>query len=231
MRVDPLPTWAPVSVNMSGEWFRRRNQRPFKWRRFQKALRRLTCVVIDLETTGTDPVRHAPIKMGAISVHRGKIVDSLEYGIKPHDGAEISQSALDVNGWAGPMDDDLTPSVAFLALKDLFKRHPSNRGKIRVCGHNVAFDVGFMREMARRLDLSWDDYASDSRVHWRAIDTAHIAMVPYLYGDIGRTGLDGMCEELGLWHELKREDMGHRSPLADCAATLAVLYEMMWRYA
>jgi DNA polymerase III epsilon subunit family exonuclease len=93
-------------------------------------------VVVDVETTGTDPKLADLIEIAAVKVKGGKITDRWSTLVKP------SQPILG-NQMHGLTDKDVAkaPSAAE-AAKDALKFI----GDSTVVGHNVGFDLGFLEE-------------------------------------------------------------------------------------
>ena len=199
-----------------------------KWRRFLKACSKLTCVFVDLETGGIDyvsPGRHAVLMVGAVSVHRGRIVDSVEFGVTPYEGSEISQEAINVNGWPGESDLDVDEHTALELLSNLWATHPSRSNWIPIAGHFVSIDERWLCAMARRTGYQWPP----ERFGRRAIDSCTMSLPLNLMGEFRSLSLDRMCDTLGISGRLSRAELGHRSARADCLASLAVVYEVLWR--
>lgn len=224
-RYIPLD-WVPFGY-LPKRWSDRKLDNPVSWTAYRAALSRLNCVVIDVETGGLDPERNPVLSVGILSVSQGLPCATAEFGVVPFQGAEFTDEALAANGWTGVSTGDLSESAALLAVDAAFELHPAGK-RIPLCGHNVHFDAGMLAAMARRA----------GRHHWppkfmshRWYDTCILATVEVLFGRLDGRSLDAMCEAYGLSEELDRAGKGHRSPLADCEATLAVLYELLWRLA
>lgn len=107
-------------------------------------------IVVDVETTGTDPRRHSIVSIGAVdfaepSRHFYRMC-------RPFDGAEIDPGALNVNGFAlHQLTDPALPSLAS-AVSDFIAW---TRGDGILGGHNTAFDRDFLKSACQRYDLSW----------------------------------------------------------------------------
>jgi DNA polymerase-3 subunit epsilon len=93
-------------------------------------------VVVDLETTGLDPVRDDIIEIGSIRVTGGEIADSFSVLVSP--GYEIGGFITQLTGITNDMlagaPDIRTVLPAFLDFA----------GDSMIIGHNVNFDINFL---------------------------------------------------------------------------------------
>jgi len=135
---------------------------------------------LDTETTGLDPVVNDPIQIsGIVVIGAGKTakVQEFDFRVQPRNRDAISQEALAVNGIT--LEDLYTfdpPKEVHIHIKSLFKRYvdPYNRNdKFMLCGQNVKFDDGFMREFFKK---NGDDYWY-SWVHYAPVDVATMAIL------------------------------------------------------
>lgn len=110
-------------------------------------------IVVDVETTGLDPERHAIVAIGAVNFHSP---DQTFYAeCQPWDGAEIEDKALEVNGFTREQladPDRLHWSDAIEQFNEWAIRSWADRV---LANHNVAFDVGFLQAAYRRRLLRW----------------------------------------------------------------------------
>lgn len=100
-------------------------------------------VVLDLETTGLNPVRNEIIEVAAVKVRSGQITDSFSSLVKPE--RRIDSFITGLTGISNDMVADAPPIRDVLSA---FLRFVE--GEI-VVGHNVNFDIGFLHENCRRL--------------------------------------------------------------------------------
>lgn len=118
-----------------------------------------TYVVVDLETTGLDPVRDQIIEIGALEVMGGKPGRSFSTLVQPvtaQPGQFISPFITQLTGIGN--DELLSAPRAGEALA-AFGRFLGNR---LVVGYNVGFDMGFLQqgfqqELHRALKNDWVD--------------------------------------------------------------------------
>ncbi|MEY2700412.1 MAG: hypothetical protein RIQ52_1167 [Pseudomonadota bacterium] len=121
--------------------------------------RRFLPVVIDVETAGFDPRRHALLELAAVTVtmdDAGVIYpdESLSFIIQPHEGAEMEASALAFTG-IDPYHPERNAVHERDALQSLFavvarqvRKQQCTRAIL--VGHNPSFDLGFLLAAAER---------------------------------------------------------------------------------
>ncbi|NIM92485.1 MAG: DEAD/DEAH box helicase family protein [Anaerolineales bacterium] len=134
-----------------------------------------TIVALDLETTGLDAERDAVIEIGAVRFQGSRIEDTFHTLINP--GRPVPPFVQQLTGINDSMLSN-APRITTV-LPDLEKfvgDHP-------ILGHNVAFDVGFLRP--RGLFI-----------HNQLLDTFDLASV--LIPSAGRYRLDALASALGV---------------------------------
>lgn len=107
-------------------------------------------VFIDTETGGLDPATDALLSVGAAHWVDGEIVAATEWLVKP-EGRTVHATALAVN----KIDLDrherfaLSRQAAGLAIAEWMnaRRDGDTKRRLRVGGHNVAFDVAFLKPL------------------------------------------------------------------------------------
>jgi ATP-dependent DNA helicase DinG len=130
-----------------------------------------TYVALDLETTGLDPARESIIEIGAITFRDHDILDSFDSLINP--GRDIPPFISQMTGITDSMVAG-APSLYSLraTISDVLADHV-------LVGHNIEFDLGFLRE-ARLVRGN------------RRIDTVTLASI--LAPEAGRFGLGALAE-------------------------------------
>ena len=132
----------------------------------------------DVETTGVDLENSAIIQIAGILDIDGKVEDTLEILVRPHEGALIDDKALEVNKTTR---DDLKnnpnridPKEAYLQVLK-FCRFPLRvfaEHRIHAAGYNAhAFDMPLLVNMGKRAG----DAFSYCKFHWPVIDVAVLA--------------------------------------------------------
>jgi ATP-dependent DNA helicase DinG len=130
-----------------------------------------TYVALDLETTGLDPVRESIIEIGAITFRGHDILDTFDSLVNP--GRDIPAFITQLTGITNGMVAE-APSLYSLrsTLSGVLADHV-------LVGHNIEFDLGFLRE-ARLVRSN------------RRIDTVTLASI--LAPEAGRFGLGALAE-------------------------------------
>jgi DNA polymerase III epsilon subunit-like protein len=205
-------------------WNWRRIFNPLKFRRFSRSVDKFDAIVVDLETGGLDPSKHAIVRFGVVAISRGSVVDSFEVGVIPFEGSIIDYGAVKVNGWTGVSLDDVPEARALALLEQTFALF---NDRVPSMGHNVDFDLSFLAAAARRSSTAWPP----KRMHYRRFDSCQSASMFVVAGRHSGRSLDDLCRAYGLWDELDRAGKGHKSPLNDCMASVSVMLEMAWEVA
>jgi DNA polymerase-3 subunit alpha (Gram-positive type) len=105
-------------------------------------------VVFDLETTGFSPERDRIIEFGAVKVRNGVIEDHFSEFVNP--GIPIPYRIQQLTG----ITDDMVIDAD--KIDSILPRFFEFCGDCVLVGHNVAFDIGFVRANAKRLGLPCD---------------------------------------------------------------------------
>lgn len=96
-----------------------------------------TYVALDLETTGLSAERDAIIEVGAVKYRDGEMVDEFVSLVNP--GRPIPS---EITMLTGITDRDVSSAPAFSQIETALMRFV---GALPVVGHNVSFDLGFVR--------------------------------------------------------------------------------------
>jgi DNA polymerase III subunit alpha, Gram-positive type len=130
-----------------------------------QSLKDLTYVVFDIETTGLSSTRDHIIEIGAVKISQGAIVDRFQAFVNP----KIELSEFTKNH-TGITDDMLNDQDTIDQVLPRFLAFSKNACYV---AHNALFDIGHIRENAKRLGLVFEDPL--------VVDTIHIAR--YFYSD------------------------------------------------
>ncbi|MGE4320648.1 MAG: PolC-type DNA polymerase III [Acholeplasmataceae bacterium] len=166
-------------------------------------LKEATYVVFDIETTGLSSTRDKIIEIAAVKMTQSEILESFQLFVNPNEPLSTFTTELtDITDEMlkdAPIIDEALPE--FLAFaKDAI-----------LVAHNALFDVGHIRENARKLDL----YFNDSKV----IDTLSLAR--YFYSDqLNRFNLKAVAK----FFKVKQEQH-HRAE--DDAQVTAQIWQLM----
>jgi ATP-dependent DNA helicase DinG len=153
-------------------------------------------VVLDLETTGLDPTRDAIIEIGAIRFKGERIEAEFNTLINP--GRKLSPFITQLTGITDAMLVNAPRIVEMLPSLEEFV------GDAPVLGHNVKFDLGFLRN-------------KQALRHNEGLDTWDLSSV--LLPTASRYNLGSLAKELGI--VLPASHQHHRA-LDDCKETLGV---------
>ncbi|HUF37800.1 MAG TPA: helicase C-terminal domain-containing protein [Anaerolineales bacterium] len=157
-------------------------------------------VALDIETTGLDPVRDAVIEIGAVRFNGSRVEAKWESLINPR--RSIPPEITQLTG----ITDDMVRSAP--QLQEIRQDLEAFVGDALVLGHNVQFDLGFLRQRGMLAHSDW-------------IDTYALASV--LMPTAGRYSLRALAEALRI-----PVPATHRA-LDDALATHAVFIQLWER--
>jgi len=185
--------------------------------------------VIDTETGGLDPERHALLSIGGVVVDQ-TITPLGMIELLIADPGVVSEAALRYNK-ADPglaRSAGLEPTAAVSALHsflhayfpEAFSEHSQPDTRIVLAGHNVAFDAAFLRRLYR---LAGQDF--ESVYSYRMLDTGSIfrflalaGFLPDVEPSLGRIATELSIQTVG---------MGRHTALGDALLTTRVLRKMV----
>jgi DNA polymerase-3 subunit epsilon len=179
-------------------------------------------IVWDTETGGLDPNKQSILTLGVVAWQDGSIADEMLLEIaEPEIIAE--ERALKINGISvahlATVGD--TPLAAVMKIKNFLLKNGFFK-TVYVAGHNVPFDVGFIK---RLYTLAGEDY--DKTFSYRVLDTMTLALA---LDQVGRlpglrsTGLDGLCSRFGI---NIRGSAARHNALEDARATAKLLTKLL----
>lgn len=154
-------------------------------------------VVIDVETAGFDPKRHALLEIAAIIIQMrpdGLIEPSetLACHVQPFPGAELDPSALAFNGIDPdhPFRAAISEREALSRILTPIRKAVKTTGCTRavIVGHNAHFDLGFVKAAVARTGFKRNPFHAFS-----VFDTVTLAALMY-----GQTVLARAAQEAGL---------------------------------
>jgi DNA polymerase-3 subunit epsilon len=137
-------------------------------------------IFIDTETGGLDPKYYSLLSVGLVLWRKGRIHASKEIFI--NDGhLKASKEALEINR----IDLDhhrktaISPAEAIQQMMHFMKSNFNASEKISLAGHNICFDISFVRYLFESQKYRFGDYFSH-----RSIDTSAILYYLYLSGKL-----------------------------------------------
>ncbi|WP_226344918.1 DEDD exonuclease domain-containing protein [Agilicoccus flavus] len=170
-------------------------------------LSEVTFVVVDLETTGSDPRGCDITEIGAVKVRGGQVLGEFATLVKP--GETIPAFIAVLTGITDAMVAD-APRIASVLPGFL----EFARGAVLVA-HNAPFDIGFLKANAARLDLPWP--RAD------VLDTVYLARQVVPREECGNHKLSSLARYFGA-----SVTPDHRA-LHDARATVDVLHGLLER--
>ena len=111
-------------------------------------------VVFDFETTGLDSKINEIIEIGAVKISGGKIVSTFSTFIKP--SVDIPEEITELTGITNKMVED-SPSINYV-LPDFYKYCYGSA----LVAHNIAFDYGFLSQIAKKMNYNFDNEQYDT---------------------------------------------------------------------
>jgi DNA polymerase III epsilon subunit-like protein len=110
-------------------------------------------VVLDVETTGLNPLKHSIVEIGALDFNNPS--NQFYQKCRVFEGAEIDPKALEVNGYENSQLID--PSR--VSLEELIVNFIEWIKKIdnrTIAGHNVDFDINCLKNSLNRYNIKWN---------------------------------------------------------------------------
>ena len=171
------------------------------------ALRDVTFVVLDLETTGGSPAEAGITEVGAVKVRHGEVVGEFATLVNP--GVPIPPFIAALTGITDPLVADAPRLSAVLPTLLEFL------GDAVLVAHNARYDVGFLKGACALLDVPWP--------HLRIVDTARIARTALQRDEVPNCKLGTLAA-----HFRSPVTPTHRA-LDDARATVTVLHGLLER--
>lgn len=176
-------------------------------------------VFIDTETGGTIPEKHSLLSIGLVvwDLNKGKI-DEREFYVK-HDIYIVTKEAQKINKFNEDYHNKIAekPDIVIKSMLSFLRTYFPEDVFIPLAGHNVNFDINFLKVFLKSQNRSYNQYFSH-----RIIDTYSVYKTLILSGLI--------TENLNSSHDafsyfgIKVSE--RHNALSDCIATVE-LYEKM----
>jgi DNA polymerase-3 subunit epsilon len=128
-------------------------------------------LVLDTETGGLDWSRHSLLTLGLVAGDAGGITEGLEIAVR-HEPYVVSGGGMKVNriDLVAHHEAALEPPQAVEALDAFLARHFGPDRPVILVGHNVGFDIAFLRAFLESLGRSLEP-----RFSHRSVDTHAVA--------------------------------------------------------
>ncbi len=124
-------------------------------------------IVVDVETTGIYPEKNSIVSIGAVDFKNPE--NQFYQECRIWEGAEISYEALAVNGFTREQVLHENKNSLEETIKS-FVKWMEKIDNQTFAGHNVWFDVGFLRDGLKRAKLSNSNYTLEAKFGSRTID-------------------------------------------------------------
>ena len=177
-------------------------------------------LVLDTETGGLDPGRHSLLTLGLVVGGPGGVTEALELAVK-HEPYVVSAGGMKVNRIDLVAHDAsaLPPAQVLQALDEFLDRHFEARAQVLLVGHNIAFDIAFLRSF---LASQGRDF--EARFSHRSVDTHSVAAA---LQDVGRLPADVKLSSTALFAHFGIDvpDARRHTALGDALAT----HELYWK--
>lgn len=174
---------------------------------------------IDTETGGLDPGKHSLLSVALVVWEGGKIVDAQEWLI--NDGIlSVTAEALAVNriDLVKHRQTALSPPESIDKLLAFIGRHFPGQEKITLAGHNVHFDIGFLKSFFSANNKDFSEFFSH-----RVIDTSSILHYLHLAGKLKQKAVSS--DEAFALFGIKVE--GRHTALGDALATARLFTKLL----
>jgi DNA polymerase III subunit epsilon len=174
---------------------------------------------IDIETGGLDPNKNSLLSLALVVWEDMKIIDSQEFLI--NDGIlSVTEEALSINkiDIEKHKQTAISPSLAIEKILEFINRHFPQQGKITLAGHNVQFDISFLRILFTKNKQEFSKFFSH-----RIIDTSSILYYLYLAGHIKQKAISS--DEAFNYFGIKVE--GRHTAKGDAIATAKLFTKLL----
>jgi DNA polymerase III subunit epsilon len=174
---------------------------------------------IDTETGGLDPGIHSLLSLAMVVWEDMDIIDSQEILI--NDGIlSLTEEALSVNkiDLEKHKHSAVSPPEAMEKILAFIGKHFPGQDRITLAGHNVHFDVNFLKFFFTHNNRNFSDYFSH-----RVIDTSSILYYLYLAGQLKQKAISS-DKAFELFHIRVK---GRHTALGDVVATATLFNKLL----
>ena len=174
---------------------------------------------IDTETGGLDPQKHSLLSIALVVWEDCNIIDSLELLI--NDGVLlVTDEALAINKIIieDHIKDALNPAIATEKLLLFIDKHFTGNNKITLAGHNVHFDVAFLKTFLSKNNKKFSNYFSH-----RIVDTSSILYYLFLSGVINQKAISSDKA----FEHFEIHVQGRHTALGDAIATAELFTKLL----
>lgn len=174
---------------------------------------------IDTETGGLDPEYHSLLSIGLVQWEDSRITGTKE--ILVNDGKlNVTEAALAINkiDLNSHKVNAIAQDNAIQEILSFIERPVNQKEKITLAGHNVCFDIRFIRHLFESQNYNFEDYFSH-----RSIDTSSILHYLYYTGKMDRK----IVGSSDAFKHFEIEVRGRHTALGDAIATAELFSRML----
>lgn len=160
-------------------------------------------IYLDFETSGLDPKRHAVLQAAWIVERNGEVLQERVFDVQPDKNDDLCMAALEINNFTL----DRCKAGKYMSnVLSVFKQDCLQAAAPRLCGHNIQFDLSFLREAADRAHENLFLYLDTKKY----LDTAAIARYLDYMGELSldRYNLDACCTHFGIVNDKAHDALG-----------------------
>jgi DNA polymerase III subunit epsilon len=175
---------------------------------------------IDTETGGLDPDKHSLLSLAMVVWEDMEIIDSLELLI--NDGIlSVTKEALSINkiDLEKHKQSALSSAQVMDEILSFIGKHFPRQKKITLAGHNVHFDINFLRSFFSANHNDFSEFFSH-----RIIDTSSILYYLYLAGHLKHRAISS--DEAFELFDIQVE--GRHTAMGDAIATAKLFTKLLY---
>jgi DNA polymerase III epsilon subunit-like protein len=167
-------------------------------------------LVVDLETTGPNPIRHDVVAVGMVPFTDPQ--RATVYYVRPSAPQWSAYAQLHFQKYRRIWQKEALPPAEACAAIERWIEDEFGGHAVTPIGHNIGFDVGFLRKLAFLAGKDEIDLVSH-----RALDTHTMLWLLYMRGDLPESALtsDGAFGHFGI----EIPEMHRHTAFADVLAT------------
>jgi DNA polymerase III epsilon subunit-like protein len=182
-------------------------------------------LVLDTETGGVDPDRHSLLSIGAVVWEDGRQGAELEVLVAEPDFI-VTARAMEINriDLVAHSRQAVAPADALAILTrfvvDQFRQELASGEKVVLAGHNIGFDVGFLKRLFRAAGSDFEALFSH-----RSLDTASVLRFLSLAGMVPEAA--AASNEAFRYLKIEISEADRHTALGDARATAELLTRLV----
>lgn len=160
-------------------------------------------IIFDCETGGLDSFKHPITQFACMIINSNfEIITKFSTFVKPYKEI-IEQKALEYSHLTLEKikEEGIEHTELFEILKELFIESVIGRKKPILCGHNVGFDISFLKELFRMNKKKLADFVQSSNDEIATVDTMFLSSLyfdrTFLEKEKGSHTLTEVCRRIG----------------------------------